>query len=88
VDEAVNHPLHYGGDTPYEVIKVCEAWMSREEFIGAMKFQIWKYTARAGKKGPANQDYQKAHWYNNYLNHYLERHPDADSGTIRKSTDV
>jgi hypothetical protein len=75
--EAVNHPAHYGGaENPYEVIKVCEAWLSREEFIGAMKFQIWKYTARAGKKGEASEDYRKAQWYDNHLNDYLKRHPE------------
>lgn len=25
-DEQVNHPTHYGGDVPYEPIKVIEAW--------------------------------------------------------------
>lgn len=74
-DAAVHHPSHYGGDTPYEVIKVCEAWLSREEFIGAMKFQIYKYTARAGKKATAEelQDFDKSLWYHNYLNDYLRR---------------
>ena len=24
--ETVNHPEHYGGDTPYEAIKVIDAW--------------------------------------------------------------
>jgi hypothetical protein len=73
--EQVNHPEHYGGDTPYEVIKVMERWLTREEFIGAMKFQVFKYNARAGKKGPSDVDYQKAAWYQNYLNDYLKRHP-------------
>ena len=75
VDAAVHHPSHYGGDTPYEVIKVCEAWLSREEFIGAMKFQLYKYTARAGKKETAEelQDFDKSLWYHNYLNDYLRR---------------
>lgn len=74
--ETVNHPAHYGGpDNPYEVIKVMQAWMTREEFIGAMRFQICKYTARAGKKGPELEDYRKAAWYANYLVDYLKRNP-------------
>lgn len=73
--EAVNHPAHYGGaDDPYEVIKVLEKWLSREEFIGAMKFNIIKYNARAAKKN-GNQDYQKAAWYAAYLEQFLERNP-------------
>jgi len=74
--EAVDHPSHYGGaDNPFEVIKVMEAWLTREEFIGAMKFNIHKYTARADKKGRA-EDYAKAAWYNNHLVGYIKRHPE------------
>lgn len=73
--EAVNHPAHYGGvDNPYEVIKVMEAWLTREEFIGAMKFNIHKYMARAVRKGHA-EDYAKSAWYNNHLTDYIKRHP-------------
>ncbi|WP_421358180.1 DUF3310 domain-containing protein [Agrobacterium rosae] len=73
--EAVNHPSHYGGqDDPYEVIKVLEAWLSREEFIGALKFNIVKYQARAAKKNGA-QDYEKSAWYAAYLADFLKRVP-------------
>jgi len=73
--EAVHHPAHYGGaDNPYEVIKVLEAWLTREEFIGALKFNIIKYQARASKKNGA-QDYEKAAWYAGYLAEYLKRVP-------------
>lgn len=64
--EAVNHPEHYGGDTPYEVIKVLEAW----DLLLAYGF-CWgnaiKYTERAGKKDPrkATEDLEKAEWYTN-----------------------
>lgn len=64
-DEAVNHPAHYGGDTTYEVIKVTDAWLTPEENLGAMKFQVIKYVARAGKKDPSKlvQDLEKTRWY-------------------------
>lgn len=73
--EAVNHPTHYGGaDNPYEVIKVAKAWLTTEEMIGALKFQIIKYTPRAGNKPgePASQDIAKATWYANYLKEFLK----------------
>lgn len=74
--EAVNHPQHYGGkDNLYEVIKVMEAWLTREEFIGAMKFNIHKYLARALKKDTADQNYAKAGWYSAYLADYIKRFP-------------
>ena len=56
---AVNHPPHYGGENnPYEAIKVIEAW--RLDFhLG----NTVKYIARAGRKGPALEDLEKAAWY-------------------------
>lgn len=57
--EAVNHPIHYGGqDNPYEVIKVIEAW--------GLDFTLGntvKYIARAGKKDSELQDLKKAKFY-------------------------
>src|SRR3954467_5704263 len=62
-DEAVDHPSHYGGeDSPYEVIKVLEAWGLTED---AYLFNAVKYIARAGKKGEgkAVEDMKQARWY-------------------------
>jgi Protein of unknwon function (DUF3310) len=74
-DEQVSHPAHYGGaDNPYEVIKVMEAWLTPQEFVGALKFNIHKYFARADKKGGA-ADYKKGVWYAAYLRDYLARTP-------------
>ena len=56
--EAVHHPAHYGGDTPYEAIKVIEAWG-----LGFCLGNSVKYIARAGKKDAALQDLKKARWY-------------------------
>jgi len=59
VQEAVDHPKHYGGvDNPYEVIKVIEAWDP-----GFHLGNTIKYVARAGRKGSAIEDLQKARWY-------------------------
>lgn len=61
IKENVNHPKHYGGDTPYEVIKVLEAWHIDDFCIG----NAIKYIARAGKKDASTiiEDYKKAVWY-------------------------
>jgi len=71
--EQVNHPAHYGGiDNPYEVIKVLEAWLTPDEFVGFLKGNIIKYNARARMKhGP--QDHAKAAWYQNYLVDFEKR---------------
>lgn len=65
--EEVNHPLHYGGDTPYEVIKVIEAWgLEKDFYLG----NAVKYIARANRKGTPLTDLKKAAWY---LNRKIER---------------
>lgn len=59
--DAVNHPSHYGGaDSPYEAIKVIEAWG-----LGFCLGNTVKYIARAGKKDAQAyvEDLQKARWY-------------------------
>jgi ribosomal protein L32 len=67
-NDMVNHPNHYGGDTPYEVIKVLEAWELDFDFdLG----NCIKYIARAGKKETTKlEDLRKAAWY---LNRRIER---------------
>jgi hypothetical protein len=74
-NEKVNHPSHYGGDTIYETIKVLEAWLPREQFIGFLLGNKIKYDSRAGKKESSTQleDLKKSHWYSRYLTDYLER---------------
>jgi len=54
----INHPPHYGGDTPTEPIKVIEAWGLNFHLGSAVK-----YIARAGKKGSEEEDLRKAVWY-------------------------
>lgn len=62
----VDHPAHYGGDSTYEAIKVIEAWN-----LGFSLGNAVKYIARAGKKGSALEDLQKARWY---LDREIARH--------------
>ncbi len=61
-EEMVDHPNHYGGDSPYEVIKVCEAWELDND---AYLFNVVKYIARAGKKDVEKEleDLKKASFY-------------------------
>lgn len=56
----IDHPKHYGGDTPYEAIKVIEAW-GLDFCLG----NAVKYISRAGKKDPSKEieDLKKANWY-------------------------
>jgi hypothetical protein len=60
VGDQVNHPAHYGGDSPYEAIKVIEAW-ELDFCLG----NAVKYISRAGKKDPSKtlEDLKKAQWY-------------------------
>ena len=61
--EAVNHPLHYGGDTPFECIKVLAHWLSKEEYRGFCRGNFIKYVCRLGKKDDSVQELKKARFY-------------------------
>lgn len=75
LDTEGTRPSYYGGaDNPYEVIKVLEAWLTPQEFIGWLKGTIIKYMPRAGK-GQTTLDIAKAAWYSHYLAEYLKRKP-------------
>jgi hypothetical protein len=58
--EQVDHPCHYGGNVPHEVVKCLEAWGLETD---ALLWNAVKYIARAGRKGPAVEDLKKARWY-------------------------
>lgn len=64
MSDLINHPSHYGGDTPYEAIKVIEAWR-----LGFCLGNALKYIARSAYKGHELEDLLKAKWY-------IERHID------------
>ena len=53
----VNHPAHYRPGV-YEAINVIEAWT-----LGFHLGNAVKYIARAGLKGDASEDIEKARWY-------------------------
>ena len=61
--EEINHPERYGGDTPYECIKVLKAWLSKEEYEGFLRGNAIKYICRLGKKDQKAQELKKAKWY-------------------------
>jgi hypothetical protein len=85
VNEKVNHPAHYGGaDNPYETIKVLEAKLTSREFIGAMKFQVFKYNDRALLKENEEQDYQKAQFYQNALVEHMRKRREKKAKKGRK----
>lgn len=58
----INHPAHYtaGG---IECIDYLAAKLSADELRGFLRGNVLKYLSRAGKKGGALPDYQKAKWY-------------------------
>lgn len=60
MSESVNHPAHYGGDEPHEVIKCLSAWGLESD---ALLWNVVKYIARAGKKGAEIEDLKKARFY-------------------------
>ena len=55
----VEHPDHYQTGSGIEAIEVIEAFFPDSFHLG----NVFKYLARAGKKGDYVEDLQKAAWY-------------------------
>ena len=73
--DAVNHPSHYtSGDI--ECIDAMKAMLSREEFIGYLRGNAFKYQWRLRHKGNPVEDLSKAERYLDWLKAELE----ADNG--------
>ena len=62
----VDHPEHYQTPNGLEAIDVIEAFFHDSFHLG----NVFKYIARAGRKGDYVEDLQKAAWY---LQRELER---------------
>ncbi|GAB6393606.1 MAG: DUF3310 domain-containing protein [Treponematales bacterium] len=58
MNDSVNHPPHYTFGR-FEVIDVLEDWFPADPLL----WQVGKYIARAGRKGNAVEDLEKAAWY-------------------------
>ena len=57
--DLINRPPHYTDGRQFEPIDVLEDWFSSDPLL----WQVAKYIARAGRKGPAVQDLKKAEYY-------------------------
>jgi hypothetical protein len=82
MEDQVNHPIHYGGDSVYEVIKVLRNWFPRDQFEGFLVCNAIKYLARYQKKNGI-EDVQKAEFYVRYLEKFLldcEKQEDKNEG--------
>lgn len=67
----VRNPSHYGGkENPYETIKVMRARLTPQEYVGALKFNIYKYMDRHREKNGL-EDLEKAAWYQAELVRYV-----------------
>ena len=71
-DDDVNNPTHYADQGAVECIDAMESMLSREEFIGFLRGNSFKYRWRCRSKGNAVKDLRKAHWYENRLLALLE----------------
>ena len=76
ISEPETKSIQIGGDhyrtkavQPWDAM---EAWMTKEQFAGFLRGNAIKYLARAGSKGDAVVDYQKARHYLDKLIGVLE----------------
>lgn len=61
--DMVNKPKRYDFAPGIEAIDVIEATLTTEQFKGFLIGNALKYRLRAGDKGDALQDIEKAKWY-------------------------
>ena len=71
-DDDVNSPAHYSAQGDIECIDAMESMMSREEIIGYLRGNSFKYRWRCRSKDNAVKDLRKAQWYENRLLAILE----------------
>ena len=69
-DDPVNSPSHYNNGK-IECIDAMESMLSKEEFIGYLRGNAFKYQWRFLYKGKAQEDLKKAQWYLNKLQSLL-----------------
>jgi len=77
-DDDVNSPAHYADQGAVECIDAMESMLSREEFIGYLRGNSFKYRWRCRGKGNAVKDLRKAQWYENRLMALLEKEETLD----------
>jgi len=68
--DVVNHPQHYQFFDGVEAIEVIASSMTVEQFRGYCMGNKLKYCLRAGKKGDATEDLQKADKYDELFHKY------------------
>ena len=71
-DEDVNSPAHYAQQGDIECIDAMESMLSREEIIGYLRGNSFKYRWRCRSKRNAVKDLLKAQWYEKRLLAILE----------------
>jgi len=71
-DDDVNNPTHYADQGAVECIDAIESMLSREEFIGFLRGNSFKYRWRFRSKSNAIKDLRKAQWYENKLLSIIE----------------
>ena len=77
----VEHPDHYQTSAGLEAIDVIEAFFHDSFHLG----NVFKYLARAGKKGDYVEDLEKAAWY---LQREIDRHASADERLDRAAKEM
>lgn len=67
MSDPVNNPKHYQIFPDTQVWDIISRSLTDEELIGYCKGNILKYKLRAGDKGYAEKDLEKAKWYQKRL---------------------
>ena len=77
----VDHPDHYQSPNGLEAIDVIDSFFHGNFHLG----NVFKYIARAGRKGDYVEDLEKAAWY---LQREIDRHASADERLDRAAKEM
>src|SRR5699024_1468161 len=79
-NDPVTNPSHYQTESGIEAIEVIEAFFPDSFHLAS----VFKYIARAGKKGNRLEDLRKAAWY---LQREIERHEKSSANVVAERLD-
>ena len=63
VDDQVYRPRHYTADVGFECIECMQMILTREQYVGFLFGNVFKYIWRHKLKGNPKEDLEKADWY-------------------------
>lgn len=75
MEDVVNNPIHYNKGK-VECIEAIEAMLTKEEYLGYLRGNSFKYRWRMRYKGKPLEDLNKAEWYDTKAKQFVIDNPE------------